>query len=418
MKDILEQSNIGPPTGWRVVLWGLTMIGMATFVAGFVFEQSLRTWQAVLINAVFWGGMAQAGVLLSAIWQVTDSRWGRPFKRISESFMGFMPFAFLAFMVVLFGANELYEWVSHPIEAKKGYLNLTFFAWRNAIGLLIVFGFTWFYVRNAMRPDLAEARKIVPEWGGAFVSRVLKDYDHSTQADALALKARCMAPVLIMLHALVFTMVAFDYIMSLDQEWFSTLFGVFFIVGNLYSALALMLILSAWLRKYPAFAEYITLNRFNDLAKLTFGTAMLYTYMVFSQYIVIWYANLPEETPFLVTRSISNTPWRPLFWILVILLFVLPFLSLMPRTICRSPRIASWIAGVLFLGQWWAHYLLIVPSIQDRISDHPSFVFGWIEIFLTGGFAGVFFLSLFWFLGKSPILPIGDSRLCKTWHGR
>jgi hypothetical protein len=100
----------------------------------------------------------------------------------------------------------------------------------------------------------------------------------------------------------------------------------------------------------------------------------------------------------------------------VVVLFVFPFLALMPRTICRRPKLAAPIAGVLLVGQWWAHYLLVVPSIQDRHGD-PHFFFGAHEVLVTAGFAGAFFLSFFWFMGRVPVLPISDRHLCKSWHG-
>ncbi|MDH4248266.1 MAG: molybdopterin oxidoreductase [Deltaproteobacteria bacterium] len=416
MKEILEQSNLRLPKGWRLALWGMVGLGTVMFALGLT-TNAERTWQAFLINALFWGGMAQAGVMLSVIWQITDARWGRPFKRLSEGYAAFLPVSFLMFVLVFFGSGHLYEWVHAPMHAKAGWLNLPFFIIRNTVALLVLIGLTFVYVRNALKPDLAAARKLVPGFGGAFAERLLNGYgDHQTEVERLELRARRLAPALGIVFAVVMSLVAFDYLMSLDQEWFSTLFGVFFWVGNLYSALALMMIIVTFTRDRPVIREFMTINRFNDLAKLTFAIAMLYTYMAFSQYIVIWYSNLPEEAPFLVTRSIADTPWKPLFWTLFGVLFLLPFLGLMSRTVCRTPKLASVIAGVMLVGQWWANYLLVVPSIQDRHGE-PHFYFGMTEILLTAGFGGSFFLCFFWFMGRVPLMPISDIRLSKTWHG-
>jgi len=218
-----------------------------------------------------------------------------------------------------------------------------------------------------------------------------------------------------MVYAVVVSLIAFDYVMSLDQEWFSTLFGVFFFVGNLYAALALMLIIVSIVREQPGVSEYMTLTRYGDLSKLTFAIAMLWTYMAFSQFIVIWYSNLAEETPYLITRTQPGTPWFYLFWTLFVGLFVLPFLGLMARTISRAPNFARIIAGLLFIGQWWANYIMIVPSVQ--IGKEQEFVFGFTEILLTLGFGGGFFLMFFAFMSRVPLLPISDKHLCKSWHG-
>ncbi len=419
MKEILEHSNLQLPSGWRALLWVLVALGVLMFIVGLAIGDAERTWQAFLINTVFWGGMAMAGVILAVIWQITDAKWGRPFKRIAEAFGAFLPLAFAAFIAVFFGAHWLYEWVEHPMPAKVGYLNLPFFVVRNTIGLAILFSFAIWFVRNSVKPDLGLAQRLIPDWGGTFAERMLKDYgEHDSEVRRLGLRARWLAPLVAILYAFIFSMVAFDYVMSLDQLWFSTLFGVYFLVGNLYSALALLLIIVALARRLPHLAQYMTINRYNDLAKLTFAFAALYAYMVFSQYLVIWYSNLPEESPYLVIRSIAPTPWRTLFWTLVVVLFLFPFATMISRWLCRQPALMAVWGLVLFVGQWWAHYLLVVPSIQDR-GEHPEFhfVFGAHEVLITLGFLGLFLLSFFWFMSRVPTLPISDFRLSKTWHG-
>jgi hypothetical protein len=417
MKDILERSNLQLSSGWKMLLWLLVALGVLMFIVGLATGEAERTWQAFLINTMFWGGMSFAGVLFSVIWQITDAKWGRPFKRIAEGYSAFLPVALLAFAAMFFGAPWLFEWVQHPHVTTEGYLNLPFFIVRNVIILGALFLMAMAYVRNSLRPDLAAAQQLIPGWGGTFAERLLKNYgDHASEVVRLEKRARRMAPAMAIMFAFGYSIVTFDYLMSLDQTWFSTLFGVFVIIGHLYTALCMMLLIATAARRLPGVGEYLTLNRYHDLAKLTFAIAALYAYMVFSQYLVIWYSNLPEEAPYLVTRSIANTPWKTLFWILVGVLFIFPFLALMPRTVCRTPAAAATIAAILLVGQWWAHYLLVVPSIQDRHAD-SHFIFGAHEVLITAGFAGAFLLCFFWFMGKVPILPISDKHLCKSWHG-
>ena len=417
MKEILERSNIQLGSGWRMLLWGFVIAGVLMFIIGLAMGSAERTWEALLINVVFWGGMAQAGVMLSVIWQITDAKWGRPFKRLAEGFGAFLPVTFLMFILVFFGGKYLYEWVENPMEVKAGYLNMGFFVTRNIIGFLLMYGITFFFLMASLKPDFAYARKLIPNWGGGFADWVLRGYgDHEDEVVRLEQLSRRLAPILGIAYAFIASLIAFDFVMSLDQEWFSTLFGVFFFVGNLYSALALMLILVAVTRNKPGLSEYMTVTRLNDLAKLTFAIAMLWSYMVFSQYLVIWYSNLAEETPFLVSRSIADTPWYNLFWVLFVVLFVFPFVGLLPRTLCRNPKIMAVYGVILLVGQWWAHYLLVVPSIQDR-GGEPRMLFGAHEILLTLGFAGAFFLCYFAFMSRVPVLPISDKHLCKSWHG-
>ncbi|HKI98956.1 MAG TPA: molybdopterin oxidoreductase [bacterium] len=418
MKDILEQSNLQLAFGWRMLLWLLVGLGVLMFIIGLATGDAERTWQAFLINTMFWSGMAFAGVIFSAIWQITDAKWGRPYKRIAEGFGAFLPVGALAFVALFFGAHTLFEWVDHPVAAKAGYLNFPFFIVRTLVVLAILLVIFLWYMRNALKPDMAAAQRLIPGWGGSFAERLLKGYgDHETEVVRLELRARRLAPILAMLFTVGWSIMTWDYLMSLDQTWFSTLFAVYVIIGHMYSALALLLIIVSVARRLPGLSEYMTINRYHDLAKLTFAFAALYAYMVFSQYLVIWYSNLPEEAPYLVTRSIAPTPWYPLFWALVGVLFVFPFLALMPRSICRRPKIVAWIAAILLIGQWWAHYLLVVPSIQDRHFPDTHFLFGAHEVLITAGFAGAFFLCFFWYMSRVPVLPISDRHLCKSWHG-
>ena len=224
MNEILERSNIQLGGGWRIVLWIFVVIGALMFIIGLAIGDAERTWEAFLINTVFWGGMAQAGVMLSVIWQITDAKWGRPFKRIVEGYSAFLPVALGAFVLVFFGARSLYEWVENPMAVKGGYLNFNFFVVRNVIGLGVLFLLSLRFIRTSLKPDMALAQRVIPSWGGSFAERLLKNYgDHDTEVTRLELSSRRQAPLWAPLYTIVLTLVAFDYVLSLDHEWFSTL---------------------------------------------------------------------------------------------------------------------------------------------------------------------------------------------------
>ncbi|MCZ6557512.1 MAG: hypothetical protein O7A69_07015 [SAR324 cluster bacterium] len=234
MKEILERSSLHLPSGWKVLLWVFVLAGVLMFIIGLTIGSAERTWEALLINVVFWGGLAQAGVMLSVIWQITDAKWGRPFKRLAEGFGAFLPVAFAMFILVFFGGKYLYEWVENPMEIKAGYLNMGFFVSRNILGFLLMYGITFFFLAASLKPDLAYARKLIPGWGGGFADWLLKGYgEHEAEVIRLELLSRRLAPALGIVYAFITSLIAFDFVMSLDQEWFSTLFGVFFFVGNL-----------------------------------------------------------------------------------------------------------------------------------------------------------------------------------------
>ena len=238
--------------------------------------------------------------------------------------------------------------------------------------------------------------------------------EHEDEVIRLEKLSRKIAPALAILYAFGGSFLAWDFLMTLDQEWFSTLFGVFFIIGNMHAFIGLMLVISVSVRNRFGLEEYITINRLHDLAKLVFAFSLLWAYMGYSQYLVIWYADMPEETPYLVIRSMEQ-PWALMFLLLIIAVFVIPFLGLLPKTFCRMPNYIRAMGVWVVISQWFVIYLMVVPSLQDFGHYHVDM--GLHELLITLGFFGIFFLSYFTFLGKVPILPISDKHLCRSWNG-
>ena len=424
MKEIAEKSLFKIPENLKRFLWALVIIGTGMFIAGLTTggeDSVIRTWQAFLINTVFWAGIAHAGILFSVIWQLTDAKWGRPFKRLSEACAAFLPISFLMFVIVFFGSKVLYEWthtpfLHHGVAVKAGWLNLPFFVSRNIAWLVIIYAVSWWFVKTSIKPDIALARKLLgSDWGGAFADKVLNGYgEHEDEVIRLEKLSRKLAPALAILYAFGASFLAWDFVMTLDQEWFSTLFGVFFIIGNMHAFMGLMLAISVTVRNKFGMQEYITLNRLHDLAKMVFAFSLLWAYMGYTQYLVIWYADMPEETPYLVIRSMEQ-PWALMFLLIIIGVFAIPFIGLLPKTLCRVPNYIRVMGIWVAVWQWFAIYLMVVPSLQHY--GHYHVYLGMHELLITLGFAGLFFLSYLTFLGKVPILPISDKHLCRSWHG-
>tara|TARA_B100001245_G_scaffold101424_1_gene73834 strand:- start:201 stop:1478 length:1278 start_codon:yes stop_codon:yes gene_type:complete len=424
MKEIAEKSLFKIPENLKRFLWVLIIIGTGMFIAGLTTggeDSVIRTWQAFLINTVFWAGIAHAGILFSVIWQLTDAKWGRPFKRLSEACAAFLPISFLMFVIVFFGSKVLYEWthtpfLHHGVAVKAGWLNLPFFVSRNIAWLVIIYAVSWWFVKTSIKPDIALARKLLgSDWGGAFADKVLNGYgEHEDEVIRLEKLSRKLAPALAILYAFGASFLAWDFVMTLDQEWFSTLFGVFFIIGNMHAFMGLMLAISVTVRNRFGMHEYITINRLHDLAKMVFAFSLLWAYMGYTQYLVIWYADMPEETPYLVIRSME-LPWALMFLLIIIGVFAIPFIGLLPKTLCRVPNYIRVMGIWVAVWQWFAIYLMVVPSLQHY--GHYHVYLGMHELLITLGFAGLFFLSYLTFLGKVPILPISDKHLCRSWHG-
>ncbi len=418
MKALLEQTRFRVNDQLQKLLLGFVVIGIVGFVVGLIGNRSYLAWQALLVNTMFFGGIALGGLVFSVIFTITNAKWGRPIKRLAEALSAFMPIGALLLLLLFFGADHFFEWMDHDkvIHTKEGWLNFPFFIIRNVVLLGLFGAAAGYYLKTVIRPDIGLAVKL-SGFGNPFADRFIKNYGSQEEEEARAEKrTRTLAPLLALLFFLLCTLLAFDWMMSIDQEWFSTMFGAQYAIANLIGAAAALLIISGIARKNFQLDEYITIDRYHDLAKLTFAFCALWTYLVFSQVLVIWYGNLPEETPYLILRM-QSVEWGWMFWVLFFLMFFIPFFGLMSRTACNSIWFSRLIAVDVLVGVWLEKYFLIVPSIQennaragliDASRGLPGFSPNFYDVSITLGVFGIFLLSYFWFLQRVPAVPISD----------
>jgi hypothetical protein len=418
MKALLEQTRFSVNDRLQKILLGFVVIGAIGFVIGLIGNSSYMAWQALLVNTMFFGGIALGGLAFSLIFTITSAEWGRPIKRLAEALSAFIPIGALLLCLLFFGADHLFEWVDHDrvIHTKAGWLNLPFFIIRNLVVLILFVAGGLYYLKTVIRPDIGLAGKL-SGFGNTFADRLVRNYGSQAMEEAVAEKrAKTIAPILAVLFFVLSTLLAFDWMMSIDQEWFSTMFGAQYAIANLIGAAAALLIISGIARKDFQLDEYITIERYHDLAKLTFAVCALWTYLIFSQILVIWYGDMPEETPFLILRM-QSVEWGWMFWVLFFLMFFIPFFGLMSRTACNSIWFSRLIAVDVLIGAWLEKYFLIVPSIQennaragliDASSGLPGFSPNFYDVSITLGVFGIFMLSCLWFLQRVPAVPISD----------
>jgi Ni/Fe-hydrogenase subunit HybB-like protein len=418
MKALLEQTRFRINDRLQKLLLGFVAIGLIGFIVGLIGNRSYLAWQALLVNTMFFGGIALGGLAFSVIFTVTNAKWGRPIKRLAEAMSAFIPIGALLLCLLFFGADHLFEWMDHDkvIHTKAGWLNFPFFIIRNLVFMGLFVAGSIYYLKTVLRPDIGLAGKL-GGFGNTFADRLVKNYGQQDEEEVRAEKrSKPLATLLALLFFLLSTLLAFDWMMSLDQEWFSTMFGAQYAISNLIGAAAALLIIAGIARKDYQLEQYISLSRYHDLAKLTFAICALWTYLVFSQILVIWYGDIPEETPFLILRM-QSVEWGWMFWVLFFLMFFIPFFGLMSRTACKSIRFSRLIAVVVFVGVWLEKYFLIVPSIQennaragliDASGGLPGFSPNFYDVSITLGVLGIFLLSFFWFLQRVPAVPISD----------
>ena len=424
IKAILDATGFKVHVNLQRLLYLLIVAGIVVFIVGLVGNQPHLAWQALLVNTMFFSGLALGGLMLSVIFTITSAVWGRPIKRLAEAMTVFLPVGVVLFIILFFGAEQIFQWTDPQkvIHAKAGWLNFPFFVIRNSFLLGLMAILTWFYIKSTLRPDIGLAKKL-GDLKSVLTEKLTINY-LSQQSEEIRFQRRTkvMAPPLALVFAVLCTLLAFDWMMSIDQEWFSTMFGVQYAVSNLLGAAAALLIISGIARRRFKLEEYITIARYHDLAKLTFAACALWTYMIFSQVLVIWYANLPEETPYLILRM-QSLEWSWMFWLIMALLFIIPFFGLMSRTACNSIWFSRIIAMEILIGIWLEKYFLIVPSVQENnaISSLKSgqeglvgFVFNFYDMFITLAVLSVFVLSYLWLLQRVPVVPISDELLCKA----
>lgn len=368
-------SGVRVPPALVGVLIVLTLIGAAGFIAGLLTGAQAHVWQAFLVNFLFWLSIAQGGVIVSAAFYLTQARWAGPAAfRLAESFYLFIPVAFVLFWLLFFGRAELWPWVTRPVAKNPYWLNTPFLFAREGFALLLMTVLSLVFVRISRRAD-------VRQW-------TLSNDDINMPPRAI----RRIAPIMALTYAAVFSMVAFDLVMSLVPQWKSTLFGAFFFAGAFWSAITALALTAVVLGRRLGPGNLFTRKLIlHDLGKMVFAFSVFWAYLLFAQYIVIWYGDIPNETFFLVVRgaiiggAYGYTPWMPLTWGTFLLVWMLPFTVLMSARSKQTPAILGTISLLGLVGMWIERYVLVVPSIS------PYHVpFGWIDVLVTIGFLGLF----------------------------
>jgi hypothetical protein len=216
-------------------------------------------------------------------------------------------------------------------------------------------------------------------------------------------KQSILSPILAILFALGFSLIGFDLVMSLSPHWYSTLFGMYFFTGAFYSSLAFLFLLTILSLKILDLGNFVGERQFHDLGKLLLGFCLVTGDFFFSQFLVIWYGNLPEETRFVITR-VNSAPWKPLGWTVLILCFAFPFAILLSRKAKMKRGVMLVVCSIILIGMWLERFLLVAPSLWKG-KDLPL---GFPEFLITLGFLGLMSLCILWFFKRFPALPISD----------
>jgi len=369
-------------------------IGVVAVVVGFMTD-STRAWAALLHNDFYFTAIALASTFFIAFNYAAQAGWAVSIKRVPEAMMGFLKFGMAGLILIfIFGHHDLYHWThpelydkaspeyDHILDGKSGFLNMPFFIVRLVLYAIIWVGFSMAFRKHSLQED---------------VDGNIMHYK----------KCITLGAVFLVFFAVTSSTAAWDILMSIDSHWFSTLFGWYTFAGLFVSGLAMICMFTLYL-KARGFMDHVNENHLHDVGKFMFAFSIFWTYLWFSQFMLIWYANLPEEVVYFYTRwKHYRTMWIGNF----LINFIAPFLVLMTRDAKRQ-RIILWVGGIIILfGHWIDVYLMVMPGTVGT-----EWKLGFIEYGTMIGFLGLFIWSTLSELAKAAIVPQNHPMLQESLH--
>ena len=413
----------------KLVSYILMILGAIAVIAGyFVYgeDHHARWWSNMLINGIYFLGIALGGLFIYALNFATETAWAVVLRRVMEAVFSFIPYASIVLIIVFIGStfswNHIYHWMDEGtvnqfvaaetqgtehaqyfataakaeaagvdvvlnanfdklIADKTAYLNKPFFWVRSLIYIGVFIWFGMWFRRRSLRED---------EVGGV----------------AIHLKGYKRAAVFLVVFAVFSSALSWDWLMSIDTHWFSTLYGWYVLSGMWVSAMNIFVILTLYLIS-KGYLENINSSHLQDMGKWVFALSFLWSYLWFSQFLLIWYSNIPEEVTYFITRI---DDFAVPFFGMFIINFALPMIILMSRDAKRNPGFLIAMGVIIFIGHYMDTFLLIIPGVQGFMT------FGWLEVGFLLGFIGFFINRVFTALAKAPLEPQKSPYLEESLH--
>lgn len=385
------------------MIWLVCMgIGLLTFLL-MLMSEPRRAWGSWAINTLYFEGIAAGAMVLACAIRLSNGRWAGSILRIAESLSAYLPFGIGAMVVLLVAGIWTYlPWAAHADPRQAPYLNVPFLYIRTLVGLA---GF-WWLARDVRRTSLRTDAYLLKNHVAAELKPAYEKLSEGWRGDEaeIAYQRNLLsqrAPQLILVFAVTFTVLAWDFVMSLTPGWTSTLFGWWFFMGAFLNGIAMTALLATQLRAQRRLEAYITPLHFWDMGKILFGFSIFWVYEFWAQYLPIWYANLPDETWWVFLRF--EAPWRTLAFTVFTFVFLLPFMGLMNMATKKSPFWLALFSLIVMSGMWMERHILIMPSLQPE-----KMWVGLPEIGVTIGFVGLFGFAVQGFLAKYPAVKVAD----------
>ncbi len=411
LRDIAGKLPVKPNVLRRVLWVALMAVGLGAFFFLLTHEPR-RAWGAYAASMIYFLGISLGAAVLASTIRLANGRWGGPIIRIAESLTAYLPYG-IGFVILMLavGIWTYLPWTHHVLPRQAPYLNVPFLWVRTVVGL----GLLWWLIRDLVHVSLRTDAYLLKDHVAPELKPMYEklcegwrgdEAEAKWQRDRLAMRA----PQICLVYSFFFTYFVWDFIMSLTPNWTSSLFGWWTFMGAFLSGIAMTALLSTQLRSHYRLEAYLTPDHFWDVGKLAFAFSIFWVYQFWSQYLVIWYANLPEETWWVFLRF--EEPWRRLAFTVFGFVFLVPFLGLMNMHTKKSPFWLAVFSLVILSGVWMERHLLIMPSLNPDVR--------WVglpEIGVTLGFLGVFGWSVQSFLTRYPAVKVADVLSGGGGHG-
>ncbi|MBW8049817.1 MAG: quinol:cytochrome C oxidoreductase [Cytophagales bacterium] len=362
-----------------------------------VLHWSKRLWANLWLNNVWFTGIALIGVFFLSMQYVAWAGWSVSIKRVPEAFGYFLPVAGVLMLIIFLVANhDLFHWTheylydkndaryDEILDGKSGFLNMPFFTSRMVGYFVLWFGLFWLIRKYSLTEDIS---------GG------LEHFN----------KLRMICAFFMVIFGVTSSMAAWDWIMSIDAHWFSTMIGWYVFSSWFVSGLCFITLIVIYL-KQNGYLAIVNENHIHNLALFVFAFSVFWTYLWFCQFFLIYYANIPEESIYFVQRLLSDQ-YAPWFFATLIINFIFPFLALMTRDSKRHMAIVKIVCMLVLFGHWLDFYLMVMPG-----TVHEQGGIGFMEIGVTVIYIGIFLYTVLFALSKASLIAKHHPMLEESVH--
>ncbi len=380
------------------------VVGVVLFVLALSGDEESRAWQAFQVNWLYFTGLTVGSLALNAVYKVANAKWAGVIVRFSQATVFFAVVSLLGCALIFtLGYDAIYGPMQEQLHGmspgKQLWLSHGFMAARLLLGLLALFTVGWLLVRHDLLADMMAVKGGLQDARRQMYDQWTSGYDGSPAGLAATdSKIRRLAPLYVVLYALVATLVAFDGVMALQPHWFSNLLGGFYFMGSFLGGHTLLVLLMLYGRRQLRIKDLVSPKQRHDLGKMCFGFTVFWAYLMWAQFLVIWYGNLPEETGFVFARLWG--PWLPVGRWVFLGMFFIPFWGFLFVAAKKSPFVLGLFATVSLVALWLERYLLVTPSVTTAAGP----VFGVPEAGPLLAFLGCFLLAYGLFAKTFPMV--------------